>query len=149
MTTTSIENSVAKVFVDTNVIIDALTLRDYEYKPSKALLYNITEGKIKGYICSKQITDIYYIFRKYYSKESEIRECIKKIVSFFEILPLFKGDILACLKTEMSDFEDAILCEVAKVNMIPIIVTNNINHFGDCKKMVLTPEQLLQIFSLE
>ena len=58
MTMTSIENNNIKVFVDTNVIIDALTLRDYEYKPSKALLYNITEGKVKGYICSKQITDI-------------------------------------------------------------------------------------------
>ena len=57
MMMTSTENSPIKVFVDTNVIIDALTLRDYEYKPSKALLYNITEGRIKGYICSKQITD--------------------------------------------------------------------------------------------
>ena len=149
MTMTSIENNNIKVFVDTNVIIDALTLRDYEYKPSKALLYNITEGKVKGYICSKQITDIYYIFRKYYANKNEINDCIRKIVSFFEILPLLRGDVLACLKTEMSDFEDAILCEVAKVNMIPILITNNISHFTNCKMMALTPEQFLKMFSLE
>lgn len=149
MMMTSTENSPIKVFVDTNVIIDALTLRDYEFKPSKALLYNITEGRIKGYICSKQITDIYYIFRKYYSKESDIRECVKKITSFFEILPLLKGDIMACLKTTMPDFEDAIICEIAKVNMINIIVTNNIRHFENCGKMVLTPKQFIELYSLK
>ena len=146
--TTSTENNNIKIFLDTNVIIDALTLRDYDYGPSKAVLYNVVKGKVTGYICSKQITDIYYIFRKYYKKESEIMTSIKKIVSFFEILPLFKGDILACLNTKMSDFEDAILHEVAKVNMIPIIVTNNINHFKECQTMVLTPQQFLDLFQL-
>ena len=148
MMTTSTENNNIKIFLDTNVIIDALTLRDYDYGPSKAVLYNVVKGKVTGYICSKQITDIYYIFRKYYKKESEIMTSIKKIVSFFEILPLFKGDILACLNTKMSDFEDAILHEVAKVNMIPIIVTNNINHFKECQTMVLTPQQFLDLFQL-
>ena len=149
MTMTSIENNNIKVFLDTNVVIDALTLRDYDYGPSKAVLYNVVKGAVTGYICSKQITDIYYIFRKYYQNEDDIRTGIKKITSFFEILPLFKGDILACLNTEMPDFEDAILYEVAKVNMIPIIVTNNINHFKGCQKMVLTPQQFLDLYSLE
>ena len=67
----------------------------------------------------------------------------------FEVLPFLKGDALACLKTDMPDFEDAVLCEVAKVNMIPIIVTNNIEHFRDCKAMALTPKQFLGMFSLE
>lgn len=149
MTTTSTENNKIKVFLDTNVVIDAITLRDYDYSPSKAVLYNIVKGNVTGYICSKQITDIYYIFRKYYSVEKDIRTSIKKIVSFFEILPLLKGDILACLNTEMPDFEDSILCEVAKVNMIPIVVTNNTNHFKNCQILVLTPQQFLDMFSLK
>ena len=149
MTKTSTENNNIKIFLDTNVVIDALTLRDYDYGPSKAVLYNVVKGKMTGYICSKQITDIYYIFRKYYKNESEIMTGIKKIASFFEILPLFKGDILACLNTKMPDFEDAILHEVAKVNMIPIIVTNNINHFKECQMMVLTPQQFLDLYSLK
>ena len=146
---TSIENKKIKVFLDTNVVIDALTLRDYDYGPSKEVLYNIVKGEVTGYICSKQITDIYYIFRKYFKSESEIRTAIQKISSFFEILPLFKGDILACLNTKMPDFEDAILYEVAKVNMIPIIITNNINHFKGCQTMILTPQQFLDTFSLK
>ena len=149
MTTTSIENKNIKVFIDTNVIIDALTERDNTYQSSRQIWRHILHGNIKGYLSSKQITDIYYIFKKYYKDETMIRDYIRNIVDSFEILPFFKGDILACLKTEMDDFEDAIICEVAKVNMINIIVTNNIKHFANSKMMVLSPQQLLKMYSLE
>lgn len=149
MTTTSIENNPIRVFLDTNVIIDALTLRDYNYRPSQKVIRQIVAKNAIGYICSKQITDIYYIFRKYFKNESEIRDMINTIMEFSEVLPLLKGDILACLKTEMPDFEDAIINEVAKVNMINIIVTNNTHHFKNCSGMILTPEQFLTMFSLE
>lgn len=149
MTQTSIENRVVKAFIDTNVVIDALTMRDTDYLPSRQIWRHIIEGNIKGYICTKQITDIYYIFRKYYQDKETIRQNIINIVDSFEALPLLKGDVLACLNTKMSDFEDAILYEVAKVNMIPIIVTNNINHFKGCQTMVLTPQQFLDLYSLK
>ena len=149
MTTTSTENKQIKIFLDTNVIVDALTLRDYDYRPSQKIIRHIVAKNISGYICSKQITDIYYIFRKYFKNERDIRDAVNTIVEFSEVLPFLKGDILACLKTEMPDFEDAILYEVAKVNMIPIIITNNINHFRGCQTMVLTPQQFLDMFSLE
>lgn len=149
MTQTSIENRVVKAFIDTNVVIDALTMRDTDYLPSRQIWRHIIEGNIKGYICAKQITDIYYIFRKYYQDKETIRQNIINIVDSFEALPLLKGDVLACLNTKMSDFEDAILYEVAKVNMIPIIVTNNINHFKGCQTMVLTPQQFLDLYSLK
>ena len=149
MTMTSTENKQIKIFLDTNVIVDALTLRDYDYRPSQKIIRHIVAKNISGYICSKQITDIYYIFRKYFKNERDIRDAVNTIVEFSEVLPFLKGDILACLKTEMSDFEDAILYEVAKVNMIPIIITNNINRFRGCQTMVLTPQQFLDMFSLE
>ena len=149
MTMTSTENKQIKIFLDTNVIVDALTLRDYDYRPSQKIIRHIVAKNISGYICSKQITDIYYIFRKYFKNERDIRDAVNTIVEFSEVLPFLKGDILACLKTEMPDFEDAIIYEVAKVNMIPIIITNNINHFRGCQTMVLTPQQFLDMFSLE
>ena len=149
MTMTSTENKQIKIFLDTNVIVDALTLRDYDYRPSQKIIRHIVAKNISGYICSKQITDIYYIFRKYFKNERDIRDAVNTIVEFSEVLPFLKGDILACLKTEMPDFEDAILYEVAKVNTIPIIITNNINHFRGCQTMVLTPQQFLDMFSLE
>lgn len=143
MTKTSIENSEIKVFIDTNVIVDGLILRDYDYQPSRDLIRHIIAGRFKGYICSKQITDIYYIFRKYVQSKEKSLEYIKRISHFFEILPLLKGDILACLNKNQKDFGDSILAEVAKVNMIPILITNNVKDFGEWPLLIVSPEQFL------
>ena len=147
MTMTSIENNnQVKVFVDTNVIIDGLILRDYNYQPSRDLIRNIIAGKYKGYICSKQITDIYYIFKKYVQDKDKSLEYIKRISHFFEILPLLKGDILACLNKKQKDFEDSILLEVAKVNMIPILITNNVQDCKGWPLLIVSPEQFLTMY---
>ena len=148
MTTTSTGNNIIKLFCDPNVVVDAFSLRDYNYKPSQNLLRLIAAGQLKGYICAKQITDLYYIFRKYFKTQEEIKAKIKVITKLFEIIPLLKGDILHCLNTTMNDFEDAILDEVAKTNCIPYFVSNNIDDFTDSKSTVLTPEQFLTLFQL-
>ena len=150
MTKISIENNDSpRVFVDTNVIIDALTKRDYNSNPSVVFLRYVISGNLKGYICLKQITDIYYILKKYCLNEMDRRSKIKLIIDTFETLPLFYGDLLATMKTEMNDFEDAILDEVARVNVIPYFVTNNIDDFQNSKSMVLTPEQFITLFQLD
>ena len=140
------ENERLSVFVDSNVIIDGLILRDYDYQPSRDLIRSIIIGKYKGYICAKQITDIYYIFRKYLSSKEKAFEYIKRISRFFEILPLLKGDILACLSKQQKDFEDAILAEIAKVNMIPILVTNNVKDYEGWPLLIVNPEQFLMMY---
>ena len=146
MTMTSIENKHIKVFIDPNVIIDGLILRDHDYQPSRDLIRQIIAGKFKGYICTKQITDIYYIFRKYVQSKEKTMEYIKRISRFFEILPLLKGDILATLNKEQKDFEDSVLAEVAKVNMIPILVTNNVKDYEGWPLLIVSPEQFLSIY---
>ena len=143
---TSIENKNIKVFIDTNVIIDGLILRDHDYQPSRDLIRQIIAGKFKGYICTKQITDIYYIFRKYVQSKEKTMEYIKRISRFFEILPLLKGDILATLSKEQKDFEDSVLAEVAKVNMIPTLVTNNVKDYEGWPLLIVSPEQFLSIY---
>ena len=147
MISTENKNAI-KVFVDTNVILDALTQRDVNYQSSLSFMRYIIAGEIRGYMCSKQITDLYYILKKYTLNDLQRRNLIKTVLKTFELLPLLKGDILATINTNMKDFEDAILDEVAKVNMIPYFVTNNIDDYKDSKSMVLTPDQFLTLFQL-
>ena len=147
MISTENKNAI-KVFVDTNVILDALTQRDNDFQGSLIFMRYIISGQLKGYLCSKQITDLYYILKKYTLNELQRKNLIKTVINTFELLPLFNGDILATINTEMKDFEDAILDEVAKVNMVPYFVTNNINDFKNSKSTVLTPEQFLTLFQL-
>ena len=149
MTISTENKNATRVFVDTNVILDALTQRDANYRSSLAFMRYIIMGELKGYICAKQITDLYYVLRKYTLNDLQRRNLIKTVLKTFELLPLLKGDILATINSNSKDFEDTILDEVAKVNMIPYFITNNIDDYKDSKSMVLTPEQFLTLFQLD
>ena len=55
-----------KVLFDSNVIIDSISNRK-DNEAAKELLLMATSTEIEGYLCAKQITDIYYVLRKYNS----------------------------------------------------------------------------------
>lgn len=137
-----------KVFFDSNIIIDGLTCRDYSFKPSRSLLVFAAAQQIKGFITAKQITDIYYVLKHYFSTESERRRAIKMICDIFEILPTTKSDIQYCLNTKMKDLEDALIDEVCKVNCMDYLVTNNVKDFDGAKSCIATPEQLVTLLDI-
>ena len=136
-----------KVLFDTNVIIDAFTMRDYDYKNSRDLLIKATNKDINGYLSAKQITDIYYILRKYINDEQIKKNIISDLCSIFTVLPILPGDIKASLNTKINDFEDAIIEETAKVNMVQYIVTNDIKHFKDSNLVIVTPAELVTLLN--
>ena len=136
---------ISKVFFDTNVIIDAITSKDNDYADSQKLIIKVAKNEIEGMICAKQITDIYYILRKYVSSEFERRNIIKYVCSTFKILPLFPADIKFCINSNLTDFEDAVINEVAKVNCANYLVTHDSKHFKNSNLSILTPNELLTL----
>ena len=130
-----------KVLFDTNVIIDALTDRNEESKYSRRLLEYVAVKRIDGYICAKQITDIYYVLRKYFDEDKR-RALIKTLCKVFNILPLLSGSISYCLNSNIKDYEDAIIDETAKINAIDYLVTNNEKDFENAKAAIIRPKEL-------
>ena len=133
-----------KVFFDTNVIIDAFSSRDNDYRDSQRLVVKVINKEIDGYISSKQITDIYYVLRKYVPNEEIKRQIIKDIVESFNVLPLLPSDVSISLKSDIPDFEDAVLEETVSVNRIPFIVTHIAKHFEKAQAMVFPPSDLIK-----
>lgn len=133
-----------KVLFDTNIIIDALTDRTKGFNYSQKLLLMAADKVIDGYISGKQITDIYYILRKYLDEEKR-RKTIRTLSEVFTILPLIPSYITYCVNSSINDYEDAILDETAKVNVIPFIVTNNSKDFINSKVGIISPEKLLTL----
>lgn len=138
-----------KVFFDTNVIIDAITERNVSFKNSRNLIIKAANESIDGYICSTQITDIYYILRKYITDSNERKMIIRSILETFKVLPLLPSDLQYVLNSKINDFEDAILEEVAKVNMIKSIVTNNKKDFKESTLTIYSPEELNLLTGLD
>ena len=138
-----------KVLFDTNVIIDALSDKGEYYNYSQKVLLLAANKQIKGFISSNQITDIYYILKKYYQNEEQKRAAISTLINVLEVLPLLPSNIKYCVNAKINDYEDALLDEIAKVNMIPYIVTNNIKDFDESKTVSISPKDLYTLMSLE
>lgn len=135
-----------KLFFDSNVILDALSQRDTNYRSSRRLIMEyVASGFVKGYISSKQITDIYYTLRHYCSSEEERREMINVIIDTFEILPTTKSDIKYCVNSDFPDIEDALIDEICSVYCIKYLVTNDKKGFKKAKSTVFTPEEILSL----
>lgn len=130
---------------DTNVIIDALSGRTGDNKKTRDLLRRVLTKDIKGYLVSKQITDIYYVLRRYIPDDSERRKVISVLLDVFEILPLIKGELTYSLSLPFNDYEDAIIYETAKINCVNAIVTNNMKDFSNSKILIMSPNELWEI----
>lgn len=137
-----------KYLFDTNVIIDALSRRDSTNIHSRDLLRGVASGRIKGFLCSKQITDIYYVLRKYIPSNEDRKRIISVLLQSFEILPLLKNQLTYCLNLPFEDYEDAVIYEVAKINCIDKIITSNTKDFVVGKIMTLTPDECWEFENL-
>ena len=136
---------ITKLFFDTNVIVDAVTARDYDFADSQKLIIKVAKKEIEGIVCAKQISDIYYILRKYVAGESKKRNILKYICATFKVVPLLSSDIKFCLNSDFVDYEDAIINEVAKINCAHYLVTHDVKHFKKTDLVVISPHDLLTL----
>lgn len=137
-----------KILLDTNVILDAVTQRYNDYNYSKFILQCAATNKIKGYISSSQITDLYYCLRKYVSDEEKKRNFIITLLSFLELVHPLKTNLISASKSIIDDYEDAVLDDIARINCIDYICTNNLKDFKDSKIAIINPKELTTLLKL-
>ena len=143
------ENSIPKVLIDTNVIIDAISERDCDYAPSKNIIRLIVSKEIKGYISTNQITDIYYVLKKYIPNAEARRRVIGSILNTFEVVPALPSFFKHSLnQSKLDDYEDSIVEEVASVNALSFIITNNTKDYKNSKVIAITPKDYLKLFNI-
>ena len=133
--------------LDGNVIIDALTNRPGSVEEERQILRLVASKKVSLAICSKQITDIHYVLRKYMPEESKRRTFIGLLLRSFEILPLYVDELRAALVSESKDYEDAVLIQVCKRNGIDAIVSNDLGGFSSSGIKVLSPKEYISTLS--
>ena len=136
------------VFLDTNVVIDALTEREGLNHSSLRIFRMASCGDINGFICCKQLTDIYYILRDYYDTPKR-RRLISFLIDTLIVVsdsPLFMN---RALQSKIPDLEDAFIDEVANSVKGTYLVTKNVKDFAYSKNIVVTPKQVLEYYDME
>ena len=133
-----------KILVDTNVIVDNLTLREPFAEEAKKIFSMIAERRITGYVNTSSVTDIYYIIRKTFN-DTDSREKIRTILKYFlQAIEVTKDDCFTALDSTLADFEDALVAVCADKEDIDFIVTRD-TQFLKLEKAI-SPSDFLKKF---
>jgi predicted nucleic acid-binding protein len=133
------------VLVDTNIILDCLTLREPFGFESARILQNCSEGKITGCIAAHTITNSFYILRKLFTVKDR-KALLSELCGFMEIASIEKIHILDALQNEnFDDFEDCLQFECAKSIGAEYIVTRNPVDYVNSDIPIISPHELLSL----
>ena len=134
-----------KILLDTNIVLDYLLQRKQYFDYSRKIFNWAINNKIRAYISASAITDIYYIIKKAKDNDTALN-FIRDIFKFVQIAGVDKNVILAALKYNINDFEDAVQNAAATYSGIKIIVTRNIKDFKNSDIKVITPDNFIKIY---
>ena len=135
-----------KLFLDTNVFIDALANREPYAREAKLILALGMLGEFDLWFTASQTTDIFYILSEG-GKASRLdwaKEQITKLRKFAHICALTDEDINLALSSTWRDFEDACLNQVAHKVKPDAIITANVRDFALSDFPVLDCDSLFE-----
>lgn len=128
-----------KVLADTNVILDILLKREPHFTASYTVLDLAAQGKIKVLLTASCVTDIHYLLRRSGLDPTAAKTALLQLLTIIELADVRPVDIERALYSKMTDFEDALVAEVADRTQCSHIITRNIKDFSDAKVPALTP----------
>lgn len=134
-----------KVLFDTNIIIDIALEREPFIKNSLKAIH-LVGSEIIGYINVLTLVNTFYYARKKVGIELA-KEFINNLLNHFEVVNISKITCIDALRSNFTDFEDAVQEFSAVDSDIQIIVTRNIKDFKHSNLKVVEPKELIEMFS--
>lgn len=131
-----------KVFLDTNIILDAILDNREHLEEARLILQEGKDCHIQLFASFLTFANIAYIMRKH--PKDEIYRTLRFYSNSMEVLPMDNIQLQSALIDEVDDFEDMLQYQCAVAAGCDCIVTNNINDFEEFSKLPLfTSEDIL------
>jgi predicted nucleic acid-binding protein len=130
-----------RLFLDTNIVIDILSLRE-GYDESLRVLRYCLQKHIECYISTVTVTNAVYILRKLITPGTE-RDVLYAFTLYVNVAAVNSFDIAAAFLSPMKDYEDAVQAICAKRINADYIVTRNIKDFRESPVTAILPGDLL------
>lgn len=134
-----------KILIDTNVILDIALDREPFAEHAVSLFKTAHRKMIHMFMTATTVTDLYYISRKEKGRDIAL-SFIEDLMQFVNVVSVDKNIILNALRSEISDFEDAIQVCSANQEGITIIITRNEKDFIKSGLNIQNPEAFLRTF---
>lgn len=136
-----------RLMIDTNIFLDVLAEREPFFKDSKAVLDLCENKKVQGFLSASSATDIFYLIRRQLHSVDLAYKALGSVLDIAKVLTVTNEDVLNAYLQRASDFEDCLLATCAKANQCDAIVTRNKKDFLSFGITLLSPEELLNIYS--
>lgn len=133
-----------KILIDTNVIIDALTSREPWNESAEKIFIMAANNIVDMYITASSATDIYYLVRKHLHNAETARKVMGKLYSLVGILEVKEEDCVDALVSPITDYEDAVVEQVARRTGVECIVTRNQKDYEPGPTKVFLPNDFIQ-----
>ncbi len=136
-----------RVLLDTNVILDQISLRQPFFNDSHRIIELCTNKKIEGFVAAHSVTNIFYILRHEMSLE-ERRSVLIGFCKLLTVVGIDKEKLIASLENEyFSDVEDCLQTECAKSCGADYIVTRNVKDFQSSAVPAILPDEFLKLIN--
>lgn len=131
------------VFLDTNVLLDTLVVRDNpQFARNAATILSLGEnGTLELRMSVLSVPTIAYVLKN--MSPSAKKTIIGDLVDIVEVLPSLPEHVTNMLAGQISDIEDALQVQSAVEGRCDVIVTRNIHDFRQSEIPAITPDDLL------
>lgn len=133
------------IYIDTDILLDIFMERRPFYQPASQLLSLVDLKKIKGFTTPLVFANLFYILRKYKSKNTAIKT-LNTLGKILDIAPLGKKSVEMALNSNFNDFENALQYYSAIQTKANYIVTRNKKDFKSSEIPVLSAEEFIILF---
>lgn len=133
----------AKLLVDTNVLIDYLSMREPFYDEARLLMIVGRVGEFELWMTSSQVTDLIYILSDG-SKQSlmpSVLERLRGLRTFVEVFAVGGAEVDRMLASAWKDPEDALMFESALSLKADAIITRNAKDFESSLVRAMTARE--------
>lgn len=134
----------AKLLVDTNVLIDYLSMREPFYDEARLLMIVGRVGEFELWMTSSQVTDLIYILSDG-GKQAlmpSVLERLRGLRTFVEVFAVGGAEVDRMLASAWKDPEDALMFESALSLKADAIITRNAKDFESSLVRAMTAREL-------
>lgn len=135
-----------KIFIDTNIFLDALLKREPFKKYAEELFNLCDEGAFTAFTSCVSFINTTYFLQKF--NKSGYTDSLERILNTIIIIPLENKDFKKALTLNFSDTEDAYQSIAAlKERGMGFIITRNVNNFKKSTVKAISAEDFLANYS--
>jgi predicted nucleic acid-binding protein len=137
-----------KVLIDLNIILDMLNKR-MDHKSALAVFDFCVKKKIKGYISSHEITTLSYFLEKQKYNLMKRNIIISNLLDHLSVLTAHEKILRKALVSEISDYEDAVIDELAFNEEVNYIITRDLKDFKNSRNNIYNAREALEIIEAD